>query len=93
MIVSGPSVRIVWSQDHPWDVRIIDNDSGRNYASETLELNFHLDAKGKRWVELLMLTDSEGNMQAPKGPAVLTADGLGYCKDTFRFEVTEMSVE
>lgn len=93
MIASGPSVRIVWSQDHPWNVRIVDNESGRNYASETLELNFHLDARGKRWVELLMLTDAAGGMQSPRGPAVLTEDGTGYCKGTFRFEVTEMSVE
>lgn len=93
MILSGAAVRIVWSQERPWDVRIIDVVSGRDYASETLELNFHLDARGRRWVELLMLTDADGEMQTVGGPAVLTADGTGYCKDTFRFEVTEMSVE
>lgn len=93
MMLADPAVRIVWSADHPWSVQILDVDSGRDYAAETLELNFHLDAGGKRWVDLLMITDADGAIQSAKGPAVLTDDGLGYCKGTFRFGVTEMSFE
>jgi hypothetical protein len=93
VIASGAAVRVVWSSGHPWDVRIIDVESGRNYTSEALEMDFHMDAGAKRWLDLLMMTDASGAMQTSGGPSVLTEDGRAYCKGVFRFEVTEMSVE
>lgn len=92
MIVTGAALRIVWSSESHWGVRLLDAETGRDYSGETLELDLHLDAKGSMWCELLMITDEQDRIQCQGGPAVLSPDAVGYRRGVFRFDVTEMSL-
>lgn len=92
MIVTVSAIRVEWSTEHPWQVRLVDVGSGRDYRPECLEMDFHLGAKGDMYADLLLITDADGHIQSPGGPAVLSPSGVGYCKGVFRFAVSEMTV-
>ncbi len=88
------TVRLVWPLPSAGATfpRMYDADTGRDYSPETLTLDVHVNARGEKWVEALMITDEHDQIAAPGAPVLLNDQQDGYRKGLFRFRLGEMSI-
>jgi hypothetical protein len=93
-VITTPRVIITWPRtvNPPWQVGLVDADTGQNLGPNTLAATVTVDPTGGVYADLQMMTDTDGNPLHPGGQALLTGDGTTYRQDSFRYAVAEMRI-